>query len=226
MRTNWTACAVSAAGLLVFLLIAWQVSQEDGPVVRFDERVAAAAKDHAQDHPHLLQFARIITHAGDGPVLTAIAIVALLLLRQHPRLAVIWLLAVLLEGMIIQNSKELVGRQRPGEALRDQAVHERNPSYPSGHALGSMVGYGALAYAGLFVLRRRLTKVLLMTLVAITLLVIGWTRIYLRAHWCSDVQGGWALGLAWLGLCVAIVDCLWRQKKSESAVMPLADGTS
>ena len=86
-----------------------------------------------------------------------------------------------------------------------------------------MVGYGALAFAGLYVLRRRWAKALLIALVAMTLLVIGWTRIYLRAHWCSDVLGGWALGLAWLALCVAIVDCLWRSEKSESPVTPTAE---
>src|SRR5437763_1234357 len=40
---------------------------------------------------------------------------------------------------------------------------------------------------------------------------IGWSRVYLRAHWFSDVLGGFTLGLAWLSLGLGIVET-WRRR--------------
>jgi undecaprenyl-diphosphatase len=101
--------------------------------------------------------------------------------------------------------KAMVDRTRPGDTLRDQAVHERNASYPSGHAMGSMLGYGTLAYAGVVLLRRRAAQVALVTVLTILVLAIGSSRIYLRAHWLSDVVGGFALGGFWLTLCILVL---------------------
>jgi len=212
MHAKWVDWGISAGGLLVFVLLAWQVHMDNSALVRFDEKMAAEAKEHAQDHPHLLEFARTVTHAGDAQVMTVLPILALLLLRRHPKLAVIWLLAALLAGTIIQHSKELVNRPRPDKALRDESVHETSASFPSGHATGSIIGYGAVAYVGVVVLRRRWAKVALTAMVVVLVLAIGWTRVYLRAHWCSDVLGGWALGLCWLSLCIAVVRVAWRAK--------------
>jgi undecaprenyl-diphosphatase len=211
MHAKWGAWVISAAALIVFVFLAWHVRLADCPLVRFDEEMATAFQEHAQDHPRLLAFARTVTHAGDTWVITTLTIVmTLVFLRRFPRLAVMWLMAALLTGTIIENSKEWVGRPRPDETLRDDAVHERNASFPSGHALGSFVAYGGLAYVGLFMLRRRWAKLVLAAIMLILVLLIGWSRVYLRAHWCTDVLGGWALGLCWLSLCIALVRFGWN----------------
>jgi undecaprenyl-diphosphatase len=70
--------------------------------------------------------------------------------------------------------------------------------------MGSMIGYGSLAFVGLVLLRRLAPKIALVTMVVLLILVIGWSRIYLRAHWASDVVGGYAIGLGVLIACIAI----------------------
>jgi hypothetical protein len=217
MRATYAAWGVCAGCLLVFIGLAWQIETDSSALARWDENTAVAMKQHAAEHPDMLHLARLATHAGGPAAMTVLAIVgALLLLRwRQPTLAAIWLLAAVLGGTINQESKALFDRARPGESLRDEAVKERNASFPSGHAMGSMIGYGTIVYVGMVLLGRRWAKASLTVLVALVLLVIGWTRIYLRAHWCSDVFGGWALGLSVLSLCIAVAGKGGRAVRSE-----------
>jgi PAP2 superfamily len=231
MSARYAAWGVCAGSLLVFIGLAWQIEAENSALLRWDENTAVAMKEHATEHPALLHFARLATHAGGTTAMTALAIIgALVLLRwRQPALAAIWLLAAVLGGTINQESKALFDRTRPGETLRDEAVKERNASFPSGHAMGSTIGYGTIVYVGMVLLRRRWAKIALTALVALLLLVIGWTRIYLRAHWCSDVLGGWTLGLSVLSLCIAVAGRggrgMGNEKKSNCPVTTAADGS-
>jgi membrane-associated phospholipid phosphatase len=204
---RWIALAGAAAALGVFLGLAWEVRGDDSPVWQLDRAVATAMKEHAGEHLALLQRARDLTDAGGVPVMTALALVGSLLLWLcgQQRLAACWLLAASLGCLMDLGCKAIVDRTRPGDALRDQAVHERNASYPSGHAMGSVIGYGTLAYAGVVLLRRRAAQVALVTVLTILVLAIGSSRIYLRAHWLSDVVGGFALGGFWLTLCILVL---------------------
>src|SRR5207249_7939370 len=102
MRAIWVDWAISGAGLLAFAFLAWEVRDPESAFVRFDEKIAEAAKEHALAHPRVLDLARTATHAGDTQTITILAIVVpLLFLRRFPRLAVIWLLAALLAGTVI-----------------------------------------------------------------------------------------------------------------------------
>jgi membrane-associated phospholipid phosphatase len=207
MRFTWVALAGAAVALGVFLGLAWEVRGDDSPVWRIDRAVASAMKEHAADHPAVLQLARDWTDAGGVPVMTALAIVGSLLLWMcgQQRLAACWLLAAALGCVFNMGSKAVFDRMRPGESLRDEAVQERNASFPSGHAMGSMIGYGTLAYAGMVLLRRRAAHVALVTGLTVLVLAIGSSRVYLRAHWLSDVVGGFALGGFWLALCILLL---------------------
>jgi undecaprenyl-diphosphatase len=210
MHAKWAGWVISAAGLMVFVGLGWQVHTKDSAVSRFDEEVASAAQQHAKEHPRLLELARETTDAGGVPVMTALAIVGCLLLWLcgQQQLAACWLLAAALGCVVNISSKGLFDRPRPDATLRDDAVHERNASYPSGHAMGSVIGYGSLAYVAVVLLRRRSAKVAMVTLPAVLVLLIGLSRIYLRAHWSSDVIGGFAIGICWLSLCITALSAL------------------
>ncbi|HYV35148.1 MAG TPA: phosphatase PAP2 family protein [Gemmataceae bacterium] len=206
MRANWVAWAIGAGGLAVFAALAWQVTLSDSAVWRFDEEMAHSAKGHAENHPEVLDFARSATDAGGVPAMTSFAVFGalLLLICGHPRLAGIWVLTAAMGCVLNVSGKAFVDRARPGEHLRDEAVTERNASYPSGHSMGSTIGYGTLVYVGFVLLRKRWAK---MGLAAAMVLLVGticWSRVYLRAHWCSDVMGGAAIGIAWLAVCLSL----------------------
>ncbi|MGH7463437.1 MAG: phosphatase PAP2 family protein [Longimicrobiales bacterium] len=207
MRADWVNFSCVSLGLVVFALLAWQVRDNDSRVWELDRNLASEAQVHAQENPEILSAARDITDAGGVPVMTALAIVGALLLWLcgQPKLAVFWLVAACLGAVINIGSKSGVDRPRPGESLRDSAVHERNASFPSGHAMGSTIGYGSLAIVGAVLLRRRWATILLTLLLTLLVVTICWSRVYLRAHWCSDVIAGVAIGSAWLALCSMIM---------------------
>jgi undecaprenyl-diphosphatase len=69
--------------------------------------------------------------------------------------------------------------------------------------MGSVIGYGFLAYAIIVTTRwagwhRRLV----LAAAALLTLLIGLSRVYIGVHYPSDVVGGWAAGVAWLAVCI------------------------
>jgi undecaprenyl-diphosphatase len=89
--------------------------------------------------------------------------------------------------------KELIGRGRPDavEVLAPFAGH----SFPSGHAMSAAAVYGLLAILAWTFIRDHRLRVVGAGLPALLALGVGISRIYLGAHWLSDVLAGWAAGL-------------------------------
>lgn len=105
-------------------------------------------------------------------------------------------------GTIIVSSvlKLILRRSRP-ESDYVHTMFLRTFSFPSGHAAGSVVSYGALAFilAGIW---NPFAIVLAITAIVVCCL-IGISRVYLGAHYPSDVVGGWIVG--GLGLIIIVV---------------------
>ncbi|HEX8006058.1 MAG TPA: phosphatase PAP2 family protein, partial [Trebonia sp.] len=95
-------------------------------------------------------------------------------------------------------------------------------SFPSGHALGSIVCYGALFLVFLPATRgtwRRVFTAVIVTLIA----AIGISRLLLGVHYLSDVLGAWALGITWLGITAFAFE-LSRQAAGEPVTDPVTEG--
>jgi undecaprenyl-diphosphatase len=98
--------------------------------------------------------------------------------------------------------KALVGRPRPPAAI--WIGHYTGAAFPSGHATQSAAFYAMLAIvlgAGLSMRRRAI----LWVAAALVVLVVGASRIYLGAHWLTDVLAGYALGASWVAIVVALL---------------------
>jgi undecaprenyl-diphosphatase len=82
-------------------------------------------------------------------------------------------------------------------------VVETSYSFPSGQAMESMVVYGMLAYFAVLILSGSGKRVAVALGAAVLVALIGFGRMYLGAHYLSDVVGGFVAGGAWLGAVVA-----------------------
>jgi membrane-associated phospholipid phosphatase len=200
-----TGRALTAA-VLTLAVSAWALASLTFSVVhhtgiaRADPRVLAFFVGHRT--PWLTGLARALTWLGSSIVLWPVVIVAGLGLwrwRRRWRPAVLPALALAgawAGGLLI---KGLVARPRPPSTYWLAAVHGQ--SYPSQHAAQALATWGMLAFT-LMPGRRVRTRALLMLGAAAIALVVGLTRLYLAAHWLTDVLGGWALAGVWDSLLI------------------------
>jgi membrane-associated phospholipid phosphatase len=132
-------------------------------------------------------------------LLTVVAVLALVRLGRRPAALVVAVTA-LGGGLLVVGFKAVYRRPRPPRA--DQVIHYSEYALPSGHALGSAVVLGIVAAASYPLLRGAAARRWLVAGAAAGTLAVGVSRVYLAAHWLTDVLTGWLLGGAWLSLGV------------------------
>src|SRR5581483_5843115 len=185
------------AGCAVFALFTASVIGQ-GHLAHLDQDLAQSMQNYAENHRLVSNMLGRMTLLGSMVGLTCLALAgaAWQWLRGRRWLAIGWLVAALLGSLINYTIKEVIDRDRPPRAWRDQAVFEDNESFPSGHSMGGTIGLGLVAYALCLENLRRCSKVTLVAALVLLELTIAFSRVYLRAHWCTDVIAGLTLGAA------------------------------
>lgn len=210
LRTGMAAILLVLLTAL-FTLLAWGVWAHTA-LVRFD--TALAQHLHDQLGRGVQQIVALVTYTGD-PRLVALAsgVVALLLAwRRRWRLFVPWCIGLggtAASGHVI---KCLMQRPRPFDG--HGFTIETGFSFPSGHAAGSMVFFGLLAYLLLRRLPPRHHRATIAVAVALVT-IIGFSRVLLQAHYLSDVLAGYTLGACWLVLAIALAEQLRRSDQAQ-----------
>jgi len=149
-----------------------------------------------------------------GPVVaivaTFLAVVGLSLLWRTWTPFVLMLLAGGGSLGMSMASKGFVARDRPAQEFSVTPV-EPSFSFPSGHALNATIIAGVLAY--LLISRTRSVRVALVAipLAVVHTLAMGLSRVYLGAHWLTDVVVAWPMSLAWLALVLTLHQVLVRR---------------
>lgn len=178
----------------------------DSGVADFDRQVSQACRDFAQDHVAVRDFLAFATTTGGTRANLILALGGALWMWRHhrPRFAIAWLLIALVGGLIISELKGQFGRPRPPMEWRDEIAREENESYPSGHTMGSVVGYGMLGFVLVQRAKTWPARLAIALLLTTWVATIGFSRIFLRAHWVSDVVGGWLMGMAYVSACLTL----------------------
>jgi membrane-associated phospholipid phosphatase len=206
--------ALAAAAVVVFVELADEIGVGES-LADFDVELAAALRE--QLSLETLRFFSIVTHLGDAQVLFAIGIgvFAVLAARRFRLLAAAWAVTTLSGALLNRILKSIFERSRP---LHDHGLTaEHGWSFPSGHASGSMLVYGLLAY----VVVRNTPPAwhVPVALTGVTLVIfVGSSRVLLQVHYLSDVLAGCASAAAWVAICVAALEAVrWREHQRSRA---------
>jgi undecaprenyl-diphosphatase len=200
--------------LIGFGLIAWLVSQPGIPPMD----TATTAFLHGLANPTLDALMDATTLLGSSPVLAAVvglAVVHRVVRRRRVEAA---FTVIALVGTLVLNDilKLLIQRPRPGF---DWAEVWPETSFPSGHSMNSFVVYLAIALV-IWRLAGRQAGIVAVVFAVVLAVGVGISRIYLGAHWLSDVIGGYLAGALWLlvlGAAWALVSRLRRGGRRDAA---------
>lgn len=125
-----------------------------------------------------------------------------------------WLLGLVLAvcgGMLLNVMlKNLFGRARPGWA--DPLMALTDPSFPSGHTMMATIIYCFMAIYLLPRVASYPARFLIVIMAVSLVLLVALSRMYLGAHYLSDVLAAAAAGTAWLALCLTTVETMRRQR--------------
>jgi membrane protein DedA with SNARE-associated domain/membrane-associated phospholipid phosphatase len=160
----------------------------------------------------LTTLAKVVSVAGKWPVAVgAVAIVSgVLCIRRR------WLeVAVLVAGTGLSQAgvyvtKAAVERPRPLDPLVDTS----GSSFPSGHA-ATAIAYVALAVVVARLVRGPTARIAIVVAAMVLAVLVGLSRVYLRAHYLSDVSAGGSLGLAVFALCGTIALVVSHLRNNE-----------
>ena len=216
LRLTLLVIAILVAAIPFGLLLR-EVTQE-GPLTRIDTSAARTLHEGVRDSPGLVDLLQVISFTG-SPVWFYLVIggAAFYMWRQgHPRLAVYLVVTGLLGGLIDSIVKIVVDRPRP--SLENPVATAHGKSFPSGHSMTSVVGYGSLLLAFFPMIARRWRPWVIAGAVTLVL-AIGFTRLALGVHYITDVVGGFLLGAAWLMAATAAFS-IWRVERGKKPVEP------
>jgi len=190
-----TGCSCLFMALVVGILIG-------DPLVRFDRSTADTLHTYASGASDLTNSLHIVGILGSLEALALVSLlvaVVLLVQRCWSSLAA-WLVAVLGGEALNLLLKDLFARPRPH--FERPLLVETSYSFPSGQAMESLVVYGMLAYFAVLTFSGRGKRAGSVGGAAVLVILIGFSRVYLGAHYVSDVIGGFAAGGAWLSAVI------------------------
>ncbi|MDV9190648.1 phosphatase PAP2 family protein [Streptomyces sp. SR27] len=218
MRTSAVVTGVLAVLLLVLVAVGW------APLLSFDRSVAEALHRHAVTHPGFTHLNRVLSDwAWDPWTMRALAgATALLLWWRRERRTALWVVGTSLLAVGLQQAlKALVGRDRPHWV--DPVDSARYAAFPSGHAMTATVTCGLLLWVLSIHWRDEWRGWgTLAGAAVVSVLGVGWTRVYLGVHWPSDVLGGWLFG--WCCVAVAVLTYRWSERR-DGRTVPAGDGS-
>jgi undecaprenyl-diphosphatase len=203
---GWTAFVAAGSA---FIALAWNVAGH-APLVSLDADVSDFFSSRRSEP--LTEVMLVLTHAHS---LGAIALWSLVFGAALARLREwYWLLSLALGvgGAMLVNWMLKVTYQRARPRFDEPLLTLDTFSFPSGHTAATTAFYGVLAA---FLVARtwdRRVRACIVALAALAIAAVGFSRIYLGAHYLSDVVAAACSSVAWLALCLSAVHDLVRRR--------------
>jgi undecaprenyl-diphosphatase len=193
------------AALIAFAFITYNIFGLDK--VDFDQHVFAHLRPFVTDtNTQVMYF--ITFFATHKFLLPANLLLAFYFIFKRHRWYSIKIPVVALSSYLVMALLKLYfSRPRPDDPVYQAAA---GFSFPSGHAMSAMTFYGLLIYLTWRNIENIAARLLLCFVLICIIFLIGFSRVYLRVHYASDVLAGFSLGLVWL------VASLWIMRRIEN----------
>lgn len=173
-----------------------------------------------QEHqnPFLDSLMKLVSWFGYSPgSIIIVFLAALIFFIFRYRKEALFILLTSVSVLISSLAKMLVNRPRPTESLVRIVQKVNQQSFPSGHVLFYIVFFGFLTVL-MFELKTlpKIIRISVITFSMLLIFTIPFSRIYLGAHWFTDVLGGFLLGILCLYLlCFLYFRMNFANKKSH-----------
>ena len=199
-----------AVSLLLIFFLVWVVFIYGSN--SFDQKTFDLINPHITESRTRVM--RIISFLGKHTFLIPVIflLIAWSLIKKNKWMA-IRSAAVLLSSLLVMSIlKSLIHRQRPPDPLINGIT---NYSFPSGHAFMGVAFYGLLIWYVTIYIRTKWLRRIVIFFLLLLMAAIGFSRIYLRVHYATDVIAGICLGFVWLDFCLWFID---KKQLSRSAL--------
>jgi undecaprenyl-diphosphatase len=219
---NLTRVAGVSAAALIFSALVLLVRLRWVPLVALDRDFAVWLNHAVAGYRPVVTGLQQVTKLGSYGFLGWLVALAtvLLVIRRRFRLAA-YLVATCAGAVILDPTLKIaVGRLRP--VVDHPLATGGGNSFPSGHALASVIILGALLMVFVPAMPRRARKPVIVA-AAVVVVAVGFSRLALGVHFLSDVVGAWCLGVAWLGITTFAFE-LHRSGTGRRVTQPLAEG--
>lgn len=188
--------ACFALSILSFVAI---VDSLSGKGTLFDLDLKINAYTIKVANPGLTAFLGAISDLGSIylVVMVAVLVGVILFIRKNWWRLLALFLAVGIGQAVLNILKVAFQRPRPKTEMFVFSY-----SFPSGHVFSATVIYGFCIYLTFRFIKNPVIKWIVSALLALLILLIGFSRIYLGVHWLSDTLAGYVTGFAWLLFCI------------------------
>jgi membrane-associated phospholipid phosphatase len=187
--------------LAILAIVAWLSSEVlEKEAFSFDRSFLLWLHQFA--NPQLDRVMLFFTALGDPPTVVAIFIVTIVWLIFKRRYSDAIRFAIVCAGGVIINQEMKLFFAKPRPELWPRLITDMTYSFPSGHATGSMVVYGFLAY----ILAKQLPgyQRYVYAIASMVIVSIGLSRLYLGVHYPTDIIAGYGIGFLWLATCLRL----------------------
>ena len=202
------------AGFLIFVGMTLVLAEIAEDVMRGEPLTVVDAQlsrwVNSRHSPFLITAFQIITSLGSTLVASVIAIILGLHVLWRRRYYWFTAIVVCVFGGMFLNRLLKLAFQRARPQFDDPIFSFAGYSFPSGHTMTATVVYGTLAVFLLTRTKRWGLRVIVLLSACLLIAMVGFSRIYLGAHYLSDVLAAIAEGLAWLSLCFTVAYAIWR----------------
>lgn len=157
------------------------------------------------NEPPFVWMMNLLSEMGTFLPYTAFCIGSFVLLRIHNMKKASAYLALSIFGSIAISLffKMLIARPRPDGNLINQVNQFYFPdSFPSQHVLEFIGLFGFLLFISFTKIHNKTLRLVVSTILLFLLSTIGLSRVYLGAHWFTDVLGSYLIGFVWLGFII------------------------